>query len=437
MAPPAQAAIAGYVVDPLDPEHPDFEDLIAQYKQAFAVFDDDSSGTITASEVGIVMRALGQNPTEAELESIIKEIDSSNDGVLDFDEFCICMAKAKEGKDAPPAGASQAPALAVIVKENGLLGDIKNFFVKDRGIKNFFASLRGPSAEEIAAAKAAAEAAAVAKAEASAAAEAADAVWQAEMKALADEVATRILDDAMAMAAKDRKEAQEAAAAAAAASTLVTTLASNPRPPGQVGGGRGCARQSQGCEHVEAPVSLLLAAGGGGGKGGRSGGRGVSLLLAAGGKDAPGPGRCGARRRGARRHCAHRCGARRRGARCRGARSDGARSDDTAWSPFFGLILRSAYRREIAPDDLRQSPGGQDGRALQGGQARCDLDRRDRAGQPPGTLREQGGPTPLHQRGGMQPRVHEIRRDLRRRDRPSAARRPAESAYITVETPFR
>lgn len=47
MAAPAQAAIAGYVVDPLDPEHPDFEDLIAQYKQAFAVFDNHSSGTIT------------------------------------------------------------------------------------------------------------------------------------------------------------------------------------------------------------------------------------------------------------------------------------------------------------------------------------------------------------------------------------------------------
>ena len=216
------------VVDPLDPEHPDFENLIAQYKQAFAVFDNDSSGTITSSEVGVVMRALGQSPTEAELESMIKEIDSSNDGVLDFDEFCICMAKAK---GAPPAGASQAPALAVIVNENGLLGDIKNFFVKDRGIKTFFASLRGPSAEEIAAAKAAAEAAAVAKAEAAAAAEAADVVRQAEMTGLANEMASRILEDAMAMAEKDQKEAQEAQEAAVAAAAA-STLASSPRPQG-------------------------------------------------------------------------------------------------------------------------------------------------------------------------------------------------------------
>ena len=120
----------------------------------------------------------------------------------------------------------------MIVNENGLLGDIKNFFVKDKGIKTFFASLRGPSAEEIAAAKAAAEAAAVAKAEAAAAAEAADVVRQAEMKGLANEMASRILEDAMAMAEKDQKEAQEAQEAAAAAAAA-STLASSPRP--QVG----------------------------------------------------------------------------------------------------------------------------------------------------------------------------------------------------------
>ena len=264
--------------------------IILVRMQAFAVFDNDSSGTITSSEVGVVMRALGQSPTEAELESMIKEIDSSNDGVLDFDEFCICMAKAK---GAPPAGASQAPALAVIVNENGLLGDIKNFFVKDRGIKTFFASLRGPSAEEIAAAKAAAEAAAVAKAEAAAAAEAADVVRQAEMKGLANEMASRILEDAMAMAEKDQKEAQEAQEAAAAAAAASTPQAT----------GGDSARQGSGCE-LEAHVSHFLAPGG---------------------EDAPGPGRRSARRRNARRRGARRRSARCRGARCRDARRRSAR----------------------------------------------------------------------------------------------------------------
>ena len=44
-------------------------------KEVFSLFDKDNSGTITTQELGTVMRALGQNPTEAELQDMINEID--------------------------------------------------------------------------------------------------------------------------------------------------------------------------------------------------------------------------------------------------------------------------------------------------------------------------------------------------------------------------
>ena len=38
-----------------------------EFKEAFALFDKDSSGTMSASELGMMMRSLGKNPTDAEL----------------------------------------------------------------------------------------------------------------------------------------------------------------------------------------------------------------------------------------------------------------------------------------------------------------------------------------------------------------------------------
>ncbi|KAL5107259.1 Calmodulin [Taenia crassiceps] len=59
------------------------EEQIAEFKEAFSLFDKDGDGTITTKELGTVMRSLGQNPTESELQDMINEVDadvSYNDG---------------------------------------------------------------------------------------------------------------------------------------------------------------------------------------------------------------------------------------------------------------------------------------------------------------------------------------------------------------------
>lgn len=48
------------------------------------MFDKDGDGTISTKELGIVMRSLGQNPTESELQEIINEVDM--DGRLSFQD---------------------------------------------------------------------------------------------------------------------------------------------------------------------------------------------------------------------------------------------------------------------------------------------------------------------------------------------------------------
>lgn len=64
-----------------------------EFKEVFSLFDKDGDGTISTTELGTVMRTLGQNPTEQEIELMIEEVDVNGDGDIDFDEFCNLMIK--------------------------------------------------------------------------------------------------------------------------------------------------------------------------------------------------------------------------------------------------------------------------------------------------------------------------------------------------------
>jgi len=64
---------------------------VPEFKEAFSLFDKNADGTISSKELGIVMRSLGQNPTEAELQDMINEVDA--DGIYTFLFFCDVYAK--------------------------------------------------------------------------------------------------------------------------------------------------------------------------------------------------------------------------------------------------------------------------------------------------------------------------------------------------------
>ena len=51
----------------------------------------DNSGTISTEELLHVLRAMGQNPSEEELNGIIMEIDIDGSGTIDFFEFVNLM----------------------------------------------------------------------------------------------------------------------------------------------------------------------------------------------------------------------------------------------------------------------------------------------------------------------------------------------------------
>ena len=71
----------------------------AEFKEAFLLFDKDGHGTITTKELGTVMRSLGQNPTEADLQDMISEGDADGNGTIDFPELLSLMARKMKDTD--------------------------------------------------------------------------------------------------------------------------------------------------------------------------------------------------------------------------------------------------------------------------------------------------------------------------------------------------
>ncbi|KAF6371479.1 calmodulin like 3 [Rhinolophus ferrumequinum] len=69
------------------------EEQVAEFREAFSLFDKDGDGSITTQELGTVMRALGQNPTQAELQAMVSEIDQDGNSTVDFSEFLGVMAR--------------------------------------------------------------------------------------------------------------------------------------------------------------------------------------------------------------------------------------------------------------------------------------------------------------------------------------------------------
>ncbi|XP_075728385.1 calmodulin-like [Rhipicephalus microplus] len=49
--------------------------------------DRDGDGEISTKDLGVVMRAFGENPTEAELKNMIAVLDVGGNGTVDFHEF--------------------------------------------------------------------------------------------------------------------------------------------------------------------------------------------------------------------------------------------------------------------------------------------------------------------------------------------------------------
>ncbi|XP_078542370.1 myosin light polypeptide 6 isoform X1 [Lissotriton helveticus] len=76
-------------------------DQLTEYKDAFLLFDRTGDGRIQYSQCGDVMRALGQNPTNAEVLKVLGNPKSEelNTKMLGFDDFLPMLQTIAKNKD--------------------------------------------------------------------------------------------------------------------------------------------------------------------------------------------------------------------------------------------------------------------------------------------------------------------------------------------------
>jgi len=73
---------------------------IAEFREAFALFDHDGNNTISAQEISRVFKSIGQDATDEQINDILNEYDVDKNGEMDFDEFLQMMiAKTKDSVD--------------------------------------------------------------------------------------------------------------------------------------------------------------------------------------------------------------------------------------------------------------------------------------------------------------------------------------------------
>lgn len=97
------------------------DEQLEEYKETFSLFDKEGDGSITLKELGTVLRALGQHPTEADLQDLVSSLEVEGHTAIEFPEFLSILAKII--KDTDPE-TELMEAFKIFDKEN--TGNISN-----------------------------------------------------------------------------------------------------------------------------------------------------------------------------------------------------------------------------------------------------------------------------------------------------------------------
>ena len=98
---------------------------IDKYKSSFALCDKDHDDKLSAQEMGNIMRTLGKNFSNQELNSIIGEIETKGNGFIELDKFIELMAHNKIDEN------------TLRIEQTNLINAFKYFYREQTGLIDY------------------------------------------------------------------------------------------------------------------------------------------------------------------------------------------------------------------------------------------------------------------------------------------------------------
>ena len=74
------------------------EEQIAEFNEAFSLFDKDGDGYISRTELKLALESMQEKFTDKQVENIIKSYDADQDGEINFNEFVNIVKQSIENK---------------------------------------------------------------------------------------------------------------------------------------------------------------------------------------------------------------------------------------------------------------------------------------------------------------------------------------------------
>jgi calmodulin len=108
------------------------DDLKAEAREAFNLFDKDSAGSIRTCDIGLVLRSLGFNLSDTDLLAMEAEVDPEKLGFVKYQDFEKLLSKAIAISKASSAEAKKViKTIGVLLTQLGIATDTQSISVHD------------------------------------------------------------------------------------------------------------------------------------------------------------------------------------------------------------------------------------------------------------------------------------------------------------------